>query len=247
MKTLVLLRHGESIWNMENRFTGWTDVGLSDKGIQEAREAGRLLREGGYVFDMAYTSVLKGRSKLFGWRLKKWIQCGFRLRNPGVLNERHYGALQGLNKQETVDRHGEQQVKIWRRSYDIRPPLSTRATSVAGQRSPLRFVEAAGDPVDGVSERHRRSCAALLAKYDRSGRDQRQTRADRFTWKQLAGIDQISGQDLRRRHCRSEHSDRFPLVYELNDDLTPIRSFYLGDADAVARATQAVADQTKKK
>src|SRR5690348_7297194 len=122
MKTLVLLRHGESIWNMENRFTGWTDIGLSDKGVQEARQAGRLLREGGYVFDAAYTSVLKRAIRTLWLALEEMDLMWIPVEKSWRLNERHYGALQGLNKQETVEKHGEAQVKIWRRSYDIPPP-----------------------------------------------------------------------------------------------------------------------------
>ena len=125
MKTIVLLRHGESIWNQENRFTGWTDVPLSEKGIQEAREAGRLLREGGYAFDMAFTSVLKRAIKTLWIVLEEMDLMWIPVVNSWRLNERHYGALQGLNKAETAKEYGEEQVNLWRRSFDVRPPALT--------------------------------------------------------------------------------------------------------------------------
>src|ERR671918_441940 len=122
MHKLVLLRHGESIWNKENRFTGWTDVELSEKGVQEAIEAGRLLRQEGDVFDVAYTSVLKRAIKTLWLALEEMDLMWIPIYNSWRLNERHYGALQGLNKAETAERHGMEQVHIWRRSYDVRPP-----------------------------------------------------------------------------------------------------------------------------
>jgi 2,3-bisphosphoglycerate-dependent phosphoglycerate mutase len=122
MPTVVLLRHGESTWNKENRFTGWTDVDLSERGQHEAREAGRLLREGGYAFDLAYTSVLKRAIRTLWIALDELDQMWLPVIGSWRLNERHYGGLQGLNKAETAAQHGEAQVKIWRRSYDIPPP-----------------------------------------------------------------------------------------------------------------------------
>src|SRR5512144_3031192 len=126
MKKVVLLRHGESLWNKENRFTGWTDVPLSNKGIEEAREAGRLLREGGFTFDIAYTSVLKRAIKTLWIVLEEMDLMWIPVVKNWRLNERHYGALQGLNKAETAKKHGSEQVKIWRRSYDIPPPALTQ-------------------------------------------------------------------------------------------------------------------------
>ena len=125
MKKIVLLRHGESTWNKENRFTGWTDVGLSEKGMQEARDAGRLLKKEGYVFDVAFTSVLSRAIKTLWTALEEQGQMYIPIYNTWRLNERHYGGLQGLNKAETADKHGMDQVKIWRRSYDIPPPPLT--------------------------------------------------------------------------------------------------------------------------
>jgi 2,3-bisphosphoglycerate-dependent phosphoglycerate mutase len=248
MKTLVLLRHGESIWNMENRFTGWTDVGLSEKGTQEALEAGRLLREGGYVFDLAYTSVLKRAIKTLWLALEEMDSMWIPVEKSWRLNERHYGALQGLNKQETVEKHGEQQVKVWRRSYDIRPPAldpndprspakDPRYASLKPSEIPL--TECLKDTVDRVmpywnsdiAAAVRRGKRVLIASHGNSLRAL------------VKYLDDISDSDIVGLNIPTG----IPLVYELNDDLTPIRSFYLGDPAAVARATQAVADQTKKK
>src|SRR5690348_10569386 len=168
MKTLVLLRHGESIWNMENRFTGWTDIGLSDKGVQEARQAGRLLREGGYVFDAAYTSVLKRAIKTLWLAVEEMDLMWIPVEKSWRLNEWHYGALQGLNKQETVQRHGEQQVKIWRRSYDIRPPALDPNDERSLARDPryaslkpfeIPLIECLKDTVDRVMPYWNRSIA----------------------------------------------------------------------------------------
>src|SRR5437016_2205446 len=132
MKKIVLLRHGESVWNQENRFTGWTDVDLSAKGVEEAKRAGRLLKENGFAFDVAYTSVLKRAIRTLWLALDEMDRMWIPVHPNWRLNERHYGALQGLNKMETAERHGEKQVKIWRRSYDIRPP----ALSADDPRSP---------------------------------------------------------------------------------------------------------------
>src|SRR5712672_1584139 len=132
MKTLVLLRHGQSIWNKENLFTGWADVGLTEQGMDEARAAGRILLKEGYDIDVAFTSVLKRAVKTLWLAMEEMDRMWIPVQNTWRLNERHYGALQGLNKLETVERHGEQQVKIWRRSYDIRPP----ALSPDDPRSP---------------------------------------------------------------------------------------------------------------
>src|SRR5688572_14920612 len=133
MKTLVLLRHGESTWNKENRFTGWTDVGLTEKGVEEARAAGVTMLKAGYAFDVAYTSVLKRAIKTLWLALEEMDLMWIPIENSWELNERHYGALQGLNKRETVEKHGEEQVQIWRRGYDTRPP----ALSVNDERAPL--------------------------------------------------------------------------------------------------------------
>ena len=144
MPTLVLLRHGESTWNLENRFTGWTDVGLTDTGVQQAREAGVLLRQSGFEFDVAYTSVLKRAIWTLWHALDQMDRTWLPVRNDWRLNERHYGALQGLNKAETARQYGDEQVLIWRRSYDTPPPpLAARRSAQRARRSALRRARAA--------------------------------------------------------------------------------------------------------
>ena len=202
MPTLVLLRHGESTWNKENRFTGWTDVDLSERGREEAREAGRLLKEGGYVFDLAYTSVLKRAIRTLWIALDELDQMWLPVINSWRLNERHYGALQGLNKAETAAKHGEAQVKIWRRSYDIPPPPLTPDDprhSVA--RSALRGARARRAAAHRIAEGHRRAVPAVLARRHRAVDPQRQARADRRARQQPARAGQVPRQ--HRRTTRS--------------------------------------------
>jgi 2,3-bisphosphoglycerate-dependent phosphoglycerate mutase len=244
MKTLVLLRHGESTWNRENRFTGWTDVDLSDKGVQEARSAGRVLREKGFVFDVAYTSVLKRAIKTLWLALEELDQMWIPVHNTWRLNERHYGALQGLNKAETAERHGMELTHTWRRSYDIPPPPLTaddprhpsrdsRYASLAADELPLteclkdtvaRFLPywhatiapAVRDGQRVLIAAHGNSLRALVKYLDSIPDDE------------IVGLNIPTG---------------IPLVYELTDDLEPIRHYYLGDAAAVQAATAAVASQ----
>jgi 2,3-bisphosphoglycerate-dependent phosphoglycerate mutase len=247
VKTLVLLRHGESTWNKENRFTGWTDVDLSPKGIQEARAAGVQMLGDGFLFDVAYTSVLKRAIRTLWLALDEMDLMWIPVYKNWRLNERHYGALQGLNKLETVAEHGEAQVKIWRRSYDIRPPAldpnDPRAphhdARYAGLKdSEIPLTECLRDTVERVLPYWTQTIAPAV----RSG--QRVLIAShgnslRALVKYLDNVadDEIVGLNI---------PTGIPLVYELNDDLTPIRHFYLGDPAAVQRATQAVADQTRK-
>ena len=248
MKTLVLLRHGESTWNRENRFTGWTDVDLSSKGVEEARAAGRQMLSDGYLFDVAYTSVLKRAIRTLWLALDEMDRVWIPVYKTWRLNERHYGALQGLNKLETVQKHGEDQVKIWRRSYDIRPPALSPGDPRAPQLDP-RYVklmpgeapltECLKDTVDRVLPYWTETIAGavrsgervLIASHGNSLRALVKY-LDRIPEDRIVGLNIPTG---------------IPLVYELNDDLTPIRHFYLGDPAAIERATQAVADQTKTK
>ena len=247
MKTLVLLRHGESVWNKENRFTGWTDVELSEKGVQEARDAGRLMRESGYVFDIAYTSVLKRAIKTLWLALEEMDLMWIPEEKAWRLNERHYGALQGLNKQETVARHGEAQVKIWRRSYDTRPP----ALEPGDERSPAKDPRYVNVPADEIPlteclkdtvDRVLPYWNSAIAPAVRSGKRVLIASHGNSMRALVKYLDGISDQDIVELNIPTG----IPLVYQLNDDLTPIRSFYLGDPDAIAKATQAVVDQTKK-
>jgi 2,3-bisphosphoglycerate-dependent phosphoglycerate mutase len=248
LKTLVLLRHGESTWNRENRFTGWTDVDLTDKGVEEARAAGQLMLEAGHMFDVAYTSVLKRAIRTLWLSLDEMDLMWIPVHKTWQLNERHYGALQGLNKLETVQRHGEEQVKIWRRSYDIRPPAlaaddpraayhDPRYASLARGEVPL--TECLKDTVERVLPYWKQTIAPAV----RAGRRVLVASHGNSLRALIKYLDSISDEEIVRLNVPTG----VPLVYELNDDLTPIRNFYLGDPAAIQRATQAVADQTKQK
>jgi 2,3-bisphosphoglycerate-dependent phosphoglycerate mutase len=248
MKKLVLLRHGESEWNRENRFTGWTDVTLSQKGIKEAMEAGRLLKQEGYVFDVAFTSVLARAVKTLWLALEAMDLMWIPVYNHWRLNERHYGALQGLNKAETAARHGEAQVKIWRRSYDIPPP----ALTLDDPRHPGKDPRYAGLNPNEVpqTESLKNTVGRFLpywhetiAPVVQSGKRVLIAAHGNSLRALVKYLDQISDQDIVELNIPTG----IPLVYELNDDLTPIRHFYLGDPEAAKRAAQAVADQLKKK
>ena len=246
MKRLVLLRHGESVWNRENRFTGWTDVDLSDRGVAEARAAGEVLKQEGFVFDVAYTSVLKRAIRTLWLTLDEMDLMWIPVHNSWRLNERHYGALQGLDKVETAERHGEDQVKIWRRSYSIRPPALTpdderhpggdpRYASLSESELPL--TECLQDTVARMLPYWHETIAPVV----RSGRRvliAAHGNSLRALVKHLDGItdEEIVGLNI---------PTGIPLVYELTDDLVPVRSFYLGDAEAVRAAQAAVAAQGK--
>ncbi len=248
MFKLVLLRHGESIWNKENLFTGWTDVGLSEKGLQEAIEGGRQLRQDGFVFDVAYTSVLKRAIKTLWVALEEMDQMYIPIHNTWRLNERHYGALQGLNKAQTAEKYGEAQVKIWRRSYDIQPPPLTpdddrypgKDPRYAGMSAAdLPLAECLKDTVartlpywhDTIAPVVRSGKRVIIAAHGNSLRGL------------VKYLDNVSEADIIGLNIPTG----IPLVYELDDDLKPLRHYYLGDPEAVARAAQAVADQAKRK
>ena len=247
MKHLVLLRHGESAWNRENRFTGWTDVGLSARGVQEAVEAGRLLKKEGYRFDLAYTSVLTRAIKTLWIVLEETELMWIPIRQSWRLNERHYGALQGLNKTELVQRYGEEQVLQWRRSYDIRPPALAPDDERHPNRDPryaslrpeeLPLTECLKDTVARFLPYWQHEIAPALGKGQRviivaHGNSLRAL---------VKHLDHLSDEAIIEVNIPTG----IPLVYELQDDLTPIRRSYLGDPEAVKRATQAVAEQTKR-
>ena len=248
MKTLVLLRHGESTWNMENRFTGWTDVDLSPRGNEEGRAAGRQMQRDGYVFDVAFTSVLKRAIRTLWLALDEMDLMWIPVHNTWRLNERHYGALQGLNKLETVERHGEEQVKIWRRSYDIRPPAlaaddprspgnDPRYAGLKPEEAPL--TECLKDTVDRVLPYWNETIAPAV----RSGRRVLIASHGNSLRALVKYLDKIANEAIVELNIPTG----IPLVYELDDDLTPIWHFYLGDAEAIEKAAQKVADQTKKR
>jgi len=246
MKKLVLLRHGESVWNRANRFTGWTDVGLSEKGVEEALQAGRVLRQEGYVFDVAYTSVLKRAIKTLWLALEEMDLMWIPVHNTWRLNERHYGALQGLNKAETAERHGMDQVKIWRRSYGVPPPPLTPDDPRHPGTDP-RYADLAPDQLP-ASECLKDTVARTLPYYEQTIVPQIQ--AGRRV------VIAAHGNSLRGL---VKHLDRMsdeaivelniptgiPLVYELGDDLAPLRRYYLGDAAAAEAAAKAVANQAQ--
>jgi 2,3-bisphosphoglycerate-dependent phosphoglycerate mutase len=248
MHTVVLLRHGESIWNQENRFTGWTDVDLTDKGREEASAAGRLLKEGGYTFDLAYTSVLKRAIRTCWIALDELDLLWIPVPRNWRLNERHYGALQGLDKGETAARHGEAQLKIWRRSYDIPPP----ALEADDPRHPARDRRYADLRPDELprTESLKDTVARFLPYWQQTiapsilGGKRVLVAAHGNSLRALVKyLDQISDQEIVELNIPTG----IPLVYELDDKLSPIRSFYLGDPEAARKAAEAVAQQGSTK
>jgi 2,3-bisphosphoglycerate-dependent phosphoglycerate mutase len=248
MKTIVLLRHGESVWNKENRFTGWTDVPLSEKGIREAREAGRVLREGGYTFDIAYTSVLKRAIKTLWIVLEEMDLMWIPVVHSWRLNERHYGALQGLNKAETANEYGEEKVKVWRRSYDVQPPALTLEDPRHPRHDPrysnlrpddLPATECLKDTIErflpyaqeNITPAIKAGQRVLIAAHGNTLRALVKY-ADRLSDEEIIKVNIPTG---------------IPLVYEVSDDMKPLRSYYLGDQESVKKAAEAVADQSKAK
>ena len=246
MHTVVLLRHGESVWNKENRFTGWTDVDLSDKGREEARAAGQLLKQEGYVFDIAYTSVLKRAIRTCWIALDELDLLWIPMPRDWRLNERHYGALQGLDKAETAARHGEAQIKIWRRSYDIPPP----PLDLDDPRHPARDPRYAGLRPDQQprTESLKDTVARFLPYWHetiapaiRAGQRVLITAHGNSLRALVKYLDRVSDEDIVELNIPTG----IPLVYELDAELVPIRHDYLGDADAARRAAEAVAKQAQ--
>jgi 2,3-bisphosphoglycerate-dependent phosphoglycerate mutase len=248
MYQLVLLRHGESTWNKENRFTGWTDVDLSDKGRTEAREAGVLLREAGFVFDVAYTSVLKRAIRTCWMALDELDELWIPMIKHWRLNERHYGALQGLDKAETAAKHGDEQTKIWRRSYDTPPP----PLEAGDARHPARDPRYADLPaVDRPATESLKDTVARFVPYwtDTIGPDVQAGKRVLITAHGnslralVKYLDGISDTDIIELNIPTG----IPLVYELDGSLKPIRHYYLGDPEAAKKAADAVAKQTQAK
>ena len=248
MYKLVLVRHGQSTWNLENRFTGWTDVGLTAQGETEAAAAGTLLREGGYQFDVAYTSVLRRAIKTL-WIIQE--QMGLEwlpVVRAWQLNERHYGSLQGLNKAEMAEKFGEAQVKVWRRSYDVPPP----ALELSDERHPRfdpRYAGLSADQLPATEslkitlERVLPYWNATLAPAIQAGKRVLVVAHGNSIRALVKYLDHISDGEITELNIPTG----IPLVYELSADLKPIKSYYLGDADAVAKAAAAVANQGKAK
>ena len=245
MHTIVLLRHGESVWNKENRFTGWTDVDLSDRGRDEAREAGRLMKNGGYVFDVAYTSVLKRAIRTLWIVLDVmdliWIPDAKHWR----LNERHYGALQGLNKAETAAKHGEAQTRLWRRSYDVPPPPLTPDDPRSPSRDP-RYAGLAPSEIP-LTESLKDTVARSLPYWHetivpaiRSGKRVLIAAHGNSLRALVKYLDEVPESRILDLNIPTG----IPLVYELGDDLKPIRHYYLGDPEVARAAAEKVARQT---
>jgi 2,3-bisphosphoglycerate-dependent phosphoglycerate mutase len=248
MHKVVLLRHGESTWNKENRFTGWKDVDLSDKGTAEAQEAGRLMKEAGFVFDLAFTSVLKRAIKTLNIALEEMDQLWLPVIKHWRLNERHYGALQGLNKAETAAKHGEAQVKIWRRSYDIPPPPLTPDDERWSGRDP-RYKALAPSEIP-ASESLKDTVARFLPYWHEtiapaiSSGTRVLIAAHGNSLRALVKyLDNVSEADIVGLNIPTG----IPLVYELDDQLQPLRHYYLGDPEAAAKAAAAVANQGSRK
>jgi len=244
---LVLVRHGESVWNKENRFTGWTDVDLSDKGVREAQEGGRILKKEGYIFDIAYTSVLKRAIRTLWIVLDEMDQMWIPVERHWRLNERHYGALQGLNKSEMAQKYGEEQVHTWRRSYAICPPAlekddarypgcDARYKDLTEEELPRtesleltvkRFLPYWNGTIAPVIKTGRR---VLIAAHGNSLRAL------------VKHLDEMSEEEIVKLNIPTG----IPLVYELDEQLHPLKHYYLGDQEAVRQAMQSVANQGKK-
>ncbi|MDD5069347.1 MAG: 2,3-diphosphoglycerate-dependent phosphoglycerate mutase [Candidatus Omnitrophica bacterium] len=247
MIKLVLLRHGESVWNLANRFTGWTDVGLSEKGLEEAHRSAEWLKKDGYTFDIAFTSVLKRAIKTLSIALEDMDLMWIPVYRSWRLNERHYGALQGLNKIETVEKYGDDQVLVWRRSYDIAPPALTadderfpghdrRYGDLKKEELPLteclkdtveRFLPYWHETIVPVLKQGKR---VIIAAHGNSLRAL------------VKYLDNVSDQDIVSLNIPTG----IPLVYELEDSLKPIKHYYLGDPEIIQSAIDSVKKQTKK-
>jgi 2,3-bisphosphoglycerate-dependent phosphoglycerate mutase len=243
---VVLLRHGESVWNKENRFTGWTDVDLSEKGVVEAQEAGKILKTEGFSFDLAYTSVLKRAIKTLNIVLEEMDLLWLPVTKNWRLNERHYGALQGLNKAEIAEHHGSEQVHLWRRSYDVPPPALDEDDERFPGRDPryrdlerreLPHTECLKDTVerflpywhDEIGPTINSGKRVIIAAHGNSLRAL------------VKYLDEISDEEIPALNIPTG----VPLIYELDEDLKPIKRYYLGDPEAVERAARAVANQAK--
>jgi 2,3-bisphosphoglycerate-dependent phosphoglycerate mutase len=242
------MRHGESTWNLANRFTGWVDVDLTEKGINEAKTAGRMLRDAGFAFDLAYTSVLKRAIRTLWLALDEMDQMYLPIKNDWRLNERHYGALQGLDKGETAARYGDAQVLVWRRSYDTPPP----ALEESDDRASFNDPRYAGLPKEQIplTECLKDTVARVMPVWDeeiapaiRAGKQILISAHGNSLRALIKMLDNISDADIVGLNIPNGQ----PLVYELDADLKPIRHYYLGDQEAIAAAVAAVANQGKAK
>ncbi|MDM0056236.1 2,3-diphosphoglycerate-dependent phosphoglycerate mutase [Variovorax fucosicus] len=246
MHKLVLIRHGESTWNLENRFTGWTDVDLTDTGIEQAKQAGRLLKAESYEFDVACTSVLKRATRTLWHTLDELDRTWLPVVHSWRLNERHYGGLQGLNKAETAKKYGDEQVLVWRRSYDT-PPPPLALDDPRSERGDVRYARLAPEQIP-LTECLKDTVARVLPFWNesmapaiRSGRRLVVAAHGNSIRALVKYLDGISDSDIVGLNI----PNGIPLVYELDDELKPLRHYYLGDAEAAAKAAAAVASQGK--
>ncbi|MCB0341993.1 MAG: 2,3-diphosphoglycerate-dependent phosphoglycerate mutase [Bdellovibrionales bacterium] len=243
---LVLLRHGQSEWNKENRFTGWTDVPLSDLGREEARQAGRLLKAEGFSFDVAFTSVLKRAIGTLWLVLEEMDQMYIPVVKNWRLNERHYGSLQGLNKRETADKYGDDQVFTWRRSYDV-PPPPLESTDHRHPAFDPRYRDVppselpAAEALKQTKERVMPLWDQVIAEEIRDGLNLIAAAHGNSLRALIKHLDNVSDEDITELNIPTG----IPLVYELDQDLKPIRHYYLGDKEAAEKAAAAVANQAK--
>ncbi|MFQ5637852.1 MAG: 2,3-diphosphoglycerate-dependent phosphoglycerate mutase [bacterium] len=248
MHKLVLLRHGESEWNKQNRFTGWTDVDLSEKGVAEARKAGRILKEKEFIFDVAFTSVLKRAIRTLWLMLEEMDLMWIPVQRTWRLNERHYGALQGFNKAETAAKYGDEQVHIWRRSYDTPPPVLEKTDERNPANDPryhdlnrrdIPLTECLKDTVDRFLPYWHDEIAPTI----RSGKRVVIAAHGNSLRALVKYLDEVSNEEIVGLNIPTG----MPLIYELNDDLEPLKHYYLGDPDEVKKAMEAVAKQGKAK
>ncbi|HEX8478231.1 MAG TPA: 2,3-diphosphoglycerate-dependent phosphoglycerate mutase [Telluria sp.] len=248
MYKIVFMRHGESTWNLDNRFTGWTDVDLTEKGAKEARAAGKVLKDAGFTFDLAYTSVLKRAIRTLWLAMDEMDMMWLPIKNDWRLNERHYGALQGLDKAETAAKYGDAQVLVWRRSYDTPPPALEAGDERSSAHDPrYAGLEQAQIP---LTECLKDTVARVMPAWDeeiapaiRAGRQILISAHGNSLRALIKMLDGISDDDIVGLNIPNGQ----PLVYELDENLKPIRHYYLGDQDAIAAAVAAVANQGKAK
>lgn len=248
MYKIVFMRHGESTWNLENRFTGWTDVDLTEKGVNEAKSAGKILKDAGFSFDLCYTSVLKRAIRTLWLTLDEMDEMYVPIKHDWRLNERHYGALQGLDKGETAAKFGDAQVLVWRRSYDIPPP----ALEAGDNRTSFGDPRYAGLPQDAIplTECLKDTVARVMPAWDdeiapaiKAGKQILISAHGNGLRALIKMLDGISDQEIVGLNIPNGQ----PLVYELDADLKPIKHYYLGDPAVIAAAQAAVANQGKAK
>ncbi len=248
MRRLVLIRHGQSTWNQENRFTGWVDVDLTERGVSEARAGGRLLAEDGFRFDLCYTSVLKRGIRTLWWVLDELDQMWLPVERDWRLNERHYGALQGLNKSETAEKHGADQVLVWRRSYDTPPPR----LDLDDPQHPSRDARYAGIDPDRLPRSESLKCTVerflplwheTIAPQIRAGKRVLIVAHGNSLRALVKYLDSVSDEEIVGLNIPTG----IPLVYDLDESLKPLGHRYLGDPETARKAAEAVALQAQKK